>query len=288
MADEQPKTRIILQGNEQDLRAEITSLLAFRQLIQGYEFGHFVGYPIADYVRMTNENIKLKVRYETRTQPPWRPNENTYLPRPTYSIPNVATSKISWRTIKDAMGGKNGYDWGHWRVAAMLNSKRTIYCFGNTAKEAEKRLEELLKFRDFTIDIGEFAPLFSGLHRKLDDIIQRLERLENEINSVQLPNITWEVPSVGFGDPNLGTENSYPPSEKGLQRTFDHLGLILRGLGNTIAHNKSVIGEIGDVIGVPAWRSGYGQRVPATLPVSLRKEGDKEPGEIEIYTLTQL
>ena len=146
----------------------------------------------------------------------------------------------------------------------------------------------VVDIRDFTIDIGEFAPLFSGLHRKLDDIIQRLERLENEVNSVQLPNITWEVPSVGFGDPNLGTENSYPPSEKGLQRTFDHLGLILRGLGNTIAHNKSVIGEVGDVIGVPAWRSGYGQRVPARLPVSLRKEGDNEPGDIEIYTLTQL
>ena len=146
----------------------------------------------------------------------------------------------------------------------------------------------VVDIRDFTIDIGEFAPLFSGLHQKLDNIIQRLERVENEINSVQLPNITWEVPSVGFGDPNLGTENSYPASQKGLQQTFDQLGIILRGLGNTIAHNKSVIGEVGDVIGVPAWREGYREKVPAKLPISLRKIEDEEPEEIEIYTLTQL
>ena len=159
MADENTKTRIILQGNEQELRAEITSLLAWKKLIQNYEIGHFVGYPIADYVRMTNENIKLKVRYETNTQPPWRPNENTWLPSPTYSIPNVATNKISWRTIKDAMGGKNGYNWGHWRVAAMLDSKRTVYCFGNTAKEAEKRLEELLKLSNDKIEKVTFSEL---------------------------------------------------------------------------------------------------------------------------------
>jgi hypothetical protein len=159
VADEQSKTRIILQGNEQDLRAEITSLLAFRQLIQGYEFGHFVGYPIADYVRMTNENIKLTLRYETNKQPPWRPNENTYLPRPTYSIPNVATSKINWKTIKDAMGGKNGYDWGHWRVAAMLKSKRTVYCFGNTAKEAQKRVEKLLELSNDEIEKITYSEL---------------------------------------------------------------------------------------------------------------------------------
>ena len=60
----------------------------------------------------------------------------------------------------------------------------------------------VVDIRDFTIDMGEFAPLFSGLHRKLDDIIQRVENIENQLNSVQLPNITWEVPSVGFGDPN--------------------------------------------------------------------------------------
>ena len=152
MANENTKTRIILQGNEQELRAEITSLLAWKKLIQNYEIGHFVGYPIADWVQKTNENIKLQVRYETNTQPPWRPNSRTWLPSPTYSIPNVATSKISWRTIKDAMGGKNGYDWGHWRVAAMLNSKRTVYCFGNSAKEAEKRLEELLKLSNDKIE----------------------------------------------------------------------------------------------------------------------------------------
>ena len=162
MANEQPKTRIILQGNEQELRAEITSLLAFRQLIQHYEIGHFVGYPIADYVRMTNENIKLKVRYETNKQPPCRPNNRTWLPSPTYSIPNVNLSKISWRTIKDAMGKERGYFWGHWRVAAMLKSKRTVYCFGNSAKEGEDRLKELLKLSNDEIEKITYSELRTG------------------------------------------------------------------------------------------------------------------------------
>ena len=79
----------------------------------------------------------------------------------------------------------------------------------------------MVDIRDFTIDIGEFVPLFSGLHQKLDILIQETKKLNNKFDSVQLPNITWNVPSVGFGDPNLGTENSYPASQKGLQETFD-------------------------------------------------------------------
>ncbi len=141
---EQPNAnKIILQGKEEELKPVITSVLAQLSIMSRYDLGYFVGYPVPEYVRVTNQDLKLMVRFESNKTPPWRANALDYSPHPTYSIPNVDKTKVNWQIIKQLMGGKNGYHWGPWRANALFESKARMYVFGRSQKEAESMLKTL-------------------------------------------------------------------------------------------------------------------------------------------------
>lgn len=139
----QEKESFVLVGTEEQLKGQIPFFLALRQLLKDKEIGEFLGYPLIDYVRVERQELKLIVRFESNKNPPWRIDSKTYLPRPTYSIPFADRTKIKWKTIKDACGGENGYEWGNHRATGLFEGGNQMQVLAKSNIEAKNRLQTL-------------------------------------------------------------------------------------------------------------------------------------------------
>lgn len=150
--------RIILKGRTETLKPIITQILALHQLIENRDIGEFCGYPIEEMVRGKPQVFKLKLLWYSVPEPPWKPRKTTdRFVRATYNIPFVRRSKIDWLTIKQAMGGNNGYSWGHWRCTANIEHQGLIsqmQVHASTKTEARNRLKTLA-----TLSEGEIISL---------------------------------------------------------------------------------------------------------------------------------
>jgi len=141
------KEKIVLSGREDDLKAAITIILGLHQILEGMDIGQFVGMPLQEYVRPTPQPLKMTIFFFPVPHPPWKPRS----PNPRYTVPFLDRSRINWQTIKEACGGKNGYNWGRFSSTVNLRHEtgtRKMQVFGATAAEAEKRLERLLYFSE--------------------------------------------------------------------------------------------------------------------------------------------
>ncbi len=142
--------------------------------------------------------------------------------------------------------------------------------------------------RDFMAAVDELKPIVLDLCNKFDELNKKVTRIDGAISSVSFPATAWTVPTIGLGDPALGTVNEYEPSEQGLQNAFNQMALLFQGLGLTVAHNKSVLADLGMAIGATNWREEYQVPKKAVVPKSLRKTEGEEEEEKELENLTEL
>lgn len=156
-------TRIILKGRTELLKSAITQVLALHQLIAEREIGQFVGYPLEDHVRKKQAPLNLDIIWHSVPHPPWRARSTKdRFVTAAYSIPDIKRSMLDWEKIKLAAGGKNGYNWGRFKVIANLSNGGQMTIYGGSEAEAEERLNELLKLSN-----AEIVTLNGGEEKKV-------------------------------------------------------------------------------------------------------------------------
>lgn len=119
------------------------SLNTYR-MIHNRDIGLVMGLPVEEYTRAKPQSLRLTIDLYSVKSPPFYRNSNK-LTWATITIPDMKRSALEWSTIKAAIGGSNGYLWGRFRAVAYLDTGRKIICHGGTEKEAEDRINALLK-----------------------------------------------------------------------------------------------------------------------------------------------
>ncbi|BAZ50508.1 hypothetical protein NIES4103_31240 [Nostoc sp. NIES-4103] len=136
---------IILSGNEETLKPIITAIIALKQMLDGKDIGQFIGQPIEETVRASPHTTRLIITFYSVQNPPWKsifPGKR--LIRATYKVPDVDKRKMTWRNIKAACGGDNGYMWGRFLTTIGLSNGRQIQAYGATEQDAEERARAFL------------------------------------------------------------------------------------------------------------------------------------------------
>lgn len=132
--------KIILTGNEEELKPIITQLFAIHQMLEYRDIGQFLGYPVDEYVRARPQPLKVVIVFFSVPTPPWKKlKKKDRFVRATYAIPNIDKRKLTWENIKKACGGANGYQWGRFRCTLHLDNGRQMQVHGGSEKEAEDR-----------------------------------------------------------------------------------------------------------------------------------------------------
>jgi hypothetical protein len=141
-------TEIFLSGNEETLKPVITMLIAINQLIHEKDIGQFLGQTLEDNVKASPHTLRMRLIWSSRKEPPYMPAMGMKLQKVEYNIPDVNKKKIDWETIKQVMGGENGYMWGRFIATVKLDNGRQMQCYGATAIEADNQLERMLTLTD--------------------------------------------------------------------------------------------------------------------------------------------
>lgn len=134
---------IFLSGSEELLKPVITMLLGINQLLDGKDIGQFVGEPIEENVRALPHTLRMKLIWYAKKEPPYTAAMGMKLVKAEAQIPDVDPKKLDWATIKQIMGGDNGYLWGRYVATVNLDNGRQMQCYGSTAKEADEQLSTL-------------------------------------------------------------------------------------------------------------------------------------------------
>ena len=137
--------KIILQGREELIKPVITMLFAMHEMLEDKDVGEIVAQDLSSAVRGKKiPKLILCLHYATSDKPPYNKRVNGKLITPRYNIPFVKRTALEHDKIVAAMGGSNGYMWGHWKARAELsegNGQLTVY--GGTKSGAIERLEAL-------------------------------------------------------------------------------------------------------------------------------------------------
>lgn len=135
---------IFLSGSEELLKPVITMLLGINQLLDGKDIGQFVGEPIEENVKALPHTLRMKLIWYGKKEPPYTAAMGMKLVKAEAQIPDVDTKKLDWTTIKQIMGGDNGYIWGRYVATVNLDNGRQMQCYGSTKEEADNQLSRNL------------------------------------------------------------------------------------------------------------------------------------------------
>ncbi|MBW4465676.1 MAG: hypothetical protein KME07_09580 [Pegethrix bostrychoides GSE-TBD4-15B] len=138
---EAPDERLILVGDEADLKTQIRETIVSHRLIANRDVGQIVGQPAEDWFRAQPRRRSLTILFSERPMPPWRINKAERTRTATYTIPDPKVN-LKWDQIKRAA---KAYNWGRFRVTAHLSNGRQMAVYGASPKEAEEKLKELME-----------------------------------------------------------------------------------------------------------------------------------------------
>lgn len=131
--------KVVFAGAEEVIKPQIVGHMANWKLMKEKDLGLLVGgEPVANHI--------------TTPGKPWArivfSNSDTKKTKPTYiDLHNIKRSKWDdWEQIKLACGGKNGYQWGPYRVKALLPDNTEIFCYAGSEDEGVDLIERFLPF----------------------------------------------------------------------------------------------------------------------------------------------
>ena len=130
---------ITLQANSIDLESEVQQTLIAHRLVANRDLGQLVGMPAEEWYRAKTHKRMLVVIFRGKETPPYRLNGKR-VKEITASIPDVKAG-LSWAEIKLAC---KKFTTGKFRATANLDNGRQMAVYGASAKEAEKKLKELM------------------------------------------------------------------------------------------------------------------------------------------------
>lgn len=143
-----PEERLIFTGNNQQVKSQIISSLNTFQMIDNRDVGQIIGEPVLDSVRKPPVSLSLRIHLRGTPKPPWQKVDGSRAKRAQITIPNVKKSKLDWQTIKQAVGGVNGYFWGRFFVNAQLDDGNKIGFYTNGETEGKRILNKLLELTE--------------------------------------------------------------------------------------------------------------------------------------------
>ncbi|OJJ16919.1 hypothetical protein BI308_23165 [Roseofilum reptotaenium AO1-A] len=156
----------LLVGSQPQLVANISLLMAFRQMLLNMDFAKVVGVPWEQYVTTHPAPCGIQIHWRLVKAKPWEPQDlakklrlnRKNLPRPQCYVQNIDTETLTWQKIKDATGGKRGYKWGRFYAhAKMVNldyqsaSSWNLTVFGGSEEIAVKQLKKMASLSKDTI-----------------------------------------------------------------------------------------------------------------------------------------
>ena len=148
---------IVLAGETSELKTAITTTLSNYQLMQGRDLGTIIGSPIDDYERPKELSTRIKFKLFSVPRPPYARTKTRYVREVTITLHNVDRTKLDWLTIKNALGGANGYLWGRFRGRKAVigtGGKIGITVNAVSSTEAEQRINALALLTN-----DEYGPL---------------------------------------------------------------------------------------------------------------------------------
>ncbi|HEY9696756.1 MAG TPA: hypothetical protein V6D10_05805 [Trichocoleus sp.] len=138
---ETPTEAYAITGKRELLKEEIQSVIHGYRNTYNKDIGQIVGLPAQDWYRAQPHRRKITIIFKDKEKPPWRHPNGGGCKTATYTIPE-AKAGLSWSQIK---GAASTYDWGKFRATANLKSGRQMAVYGASAREAEKKLKQLLQ-----------------------------------------------------------------------------------------------------------------------------------------------
>ncbi|MBF2025610.1 MAG: hypothetical protein IGS48_02425 [Oscillatoriales cyanobacterium C42_A2020_001] len=123
---------------------QVQSQISNYRVMQNRNVGLMMGLPIEEYTRAKPQSLRLVIDLYSRKSPPYFAKTDD-LVWATVTIPDLKRSALDWEVIKLAVGGTNGYQWGRFRATAQLSTGRRIVIHCGSEKEAEERINALLK-----------------------------------------------------------------------------------------------------------------------------------------------
>ena len=149
-----PDERIVIAGPEQVVKTTLTNTMAQYQLIENRDVGMITGETLRENLLRVKPPLTLLLQWAFYETPPFFRGARKRLLQ--CSIPGIKRSVLDWSTIKLAMGGANGYNWGRFKASARLvtdsDQRATpVILYAGSASEAEERLKALLTLSDYQI-----------------------------------------------------------------------------------------------------------------------------------------
>lgn len=137
--------KIILQGREELLKPVITMLMAFQEMLEDKDVGEIVAQDLPTAARGKRlPKIILACHWRTNSRPPFNKKVNGKIIRPYCNVPFVKRTALEHEKILAAMGGANGYTWGHWRAIAQLSEGNgQMHVHSSTKSGARDRIEAM-------------------------------------------------------------------------------------------------------------------------------------------------
>ncbi|OJJ12536.1 hypothetical protein BI308_25550 [Roseofilum reptotaenium AO1-A] len=163
----------LLIGSQPQLVANISLLMAFRQMLQNSDFAKVIGTPYEQYVTTHPAPVGIQFHWRLVKGKPWEPQDlakrldlnRKTLPRPQLYVQNIDTETLTWQKLRDATGGENGYMWGRFYAHAKMTnldfqsaSYWNLTVFGGSpeiAKSQLKKMAALSKDSLGTVTVGE-------------------------------------------------------------------------------------------------------------------------------------
>lgn len=139
-----------VSGTTKQLKTTLPIAIAIKRALRDKDIGSWVGVPEADFFRYKKHSqFQLSLFWATNTEMPFfKPDAKGKKLRVTLTIPNVKKSRLNYSTIRQVMGGSNGYLWGRFWASADMSCGGKIRVFAGSEAEAISRLREAVSMSE--------------------------------------------------------------------------------------------------------------------------------------------
>lgn len=164
--------KYVFTGHEELLKPVISLFMSLNEMLEDKDVGEIMCDTLPIAVRGKRmPKIILACHWQNAPRPPYKPI-NGKRTRIVCSVPMVDRKKLEYERIVRAMGGENGYTWGHWKATAEMsegNGKMTV--FASTKSGAIDRLEAMADLSSLDIlSLVATEELAKGVRTKSSDM----------------------------------------------------------------------------------------------------------------------
>ncbi|ELS04921.1 hypothetical protein Xen7305DRAFT_00046570 [Xenococcus sp. PCC 7305] len=135
----------LLYGTGQQIKTQAMTIMSSHQMVENRDLGQIIGEPLIDTVRRPPFGLVTRIIFRSVPKPVWKHEDGTTAKRTQITIPSIDPSKLEWQTIKNAVGGVNGYFWGRFRFEVRFDDESLMPFYAASPEEGEKLLEKILE-----------------------------------------------------------------------------------------------------------------------------------------------